>query len=57
MVLTWPSEKNKTTSAEWFSDNGGGNIPSKKDKSVKADCMKSDESIKKLKFQVMKKRI
>ena len=49
MVLTWPSEKSKTTSVEWFNDNGGGNITSKEDKSVKADCKKSDESIKKVK--------
>ena len=48
MVLTWSSEKSKTTSVEWFNDNGGGNIPSKEDKSVKADCKKSDESMKKV---------
>ena len=48
MVLTWPSEKSKTTSVEWFTVNGGGHIPSKEDKSVKADCKKSDESIKKV---------
>ena len=48
MVLTGPSEKSKTTSVEWFKDNGEGNIPCKEDKSVKADCKKSDESIKKV---------
>ena len=37
MVLTWPSEKSKTTSVEWFTDNGGSNIPSKEDESVKCE--------------------
>ena len=50
--LAWylhdPVKKCKTTSVEWFTDNVGGNIPSKEDKSVKADCKKSDESTKKV---------
>ena len=37
MVLTWPSEKSKTASVEWFNDNGGGNIPPKKDPKKEKD--------------------
>ena len=52
MVLTWPSEKSKTTNVEWFTD-----IPSKEDKSVKADCKKSDESTKKVENSGHEKKI